>query len=176
MISCNLYKFFFNLPKIEGGFYACQTTGPLTQRGAVETADATIYADAIVSVGVAATERASSGLELMRITTVVWATAAALLGAGLGTSAARADEPINVGKWEFTVLVPGVTHLPPELLQQYPAVRVGPNGMTISHTECTSSDNPLPAMVPWHGGRPLLRGEQDEKRASIRVRRVSPDA
>jgi hypothetical protein len=45
------------------------------------------------------------------------------------------------------MLVPGVTHLPPELLQQYPAVRVGPNGMTISHTECTSSDNPLPAMA-----------------------------
>jgi hypothetical protein len=88
----------------------------------------------------------------MRTTTVVWATAAALLGAGLGTSAARADEPINVGKWEFTVLVPGVTHLPPELLQQYPAVRVGPNGMTISHTECTSSDNPLPAMALRENG------------------------
>ena len=103
---------------------------------------------------VAAAEPAMSGLELMRTTTVVWATAAALLGAGLATSAARADDQIKVGKWEFTVRVPGVTHLPPELLQQYPTVQVGPSGMTISRTECTSSDNPLPAMaLP-----PLARG------------------
>ncbi len=32
MISCSLSKFFFNLPKVEGGCYACQTAGPLTQR------------------------------------------------------------------------------------------------------------------------------------------------
>jgi hypothetical protein len=43
MISCSLSKFFFYLPKIEGGFYACQTAGPLTQRGAVETADGLVF-------------------------------------------------------------------------------------------------------------------------------------
>jgi hypothetical protein len=43
MISCSLSKFFFNLPKIEGGFYTCQTAGPLTQRGAVETADGLVF-------------------------------------------------------------------------------------------------------------------------------------
>jgi hypothetical protein len=43
MISCSLSKFFFYLPKIEGGLYACQTAGPLTQRGAVETADGLVF-------------------------------------------------------------------------------------------------------------------------------------
>jgi hypothetical protein len=43
MISCSLSKFFFYLPKIEGGFYACQTAGPLTQQGAVETADGLVF-------------------------------------------------------------------------------------------------------------------------------------
>jgi Protein of unknown function (DUF3617) len=85
-------------------------------------------------------------MTLSRSVTIARATVVALLTAGLGARAAGADVQIKAGKWEFTVQVPGVTKLPPGLAQ-VPGVHVGPGGMTISHTECTRVDSPLPRMA-----------------------------
>jgi hypothetical protein len=83
----------------------------------------------------------------MRTATVVRVTAAiALLAAEQAASAARADDQIKAGKWEFSVLVPGVTHLSPEM-QQQPGVQITPDGMTMSRTGCINSDDPLPPMA-----------------------------
>jgi hypothetical protein len=48
MIPSSLSKFFFNLPKLEGAFYACQTAGPLTQRGE-DAAGSDIYLDIVTT-------------------------------------------------------------------------------------------------------------------------------
>lgn len=82
----------------------------------------------------------------MRTQSIVGTITLALFIAGSRIGAAAADYQIKVGKWEFSVLVPGVTQLPPGM-QNDPAVRLTPDGLTISHTECTTSDNPLPAMA-----------------------------
>jgi hypothetical protein len=54
-------------------------------------------------------------MTLSRSATIARATVVAFLTAGLGPRAAGADDQIKVGKWEFTVQVPGVTKLPPAL-------------------------------------------------------------
>ena len=72
---------------------------------------------------------------------------------GLRPAVAGADDQIRAGMWEFSVLVPGVTHLPAGMENQG-QVRLGPEGMTVSRAVCTSSDNPLPPMI---GGPPTPR-------------------
>jgi len=59
---------------------------------------------------------------------------------------AEADDQIKAGKWEFSVLVPGVTQIPAGLKNQ-PGVQLVADGMTISRTECISPGNPLPPMA-----------------------------
>jgi hypothetical protein len=83
----------------------------------------------------------------MRVPTFVWIIAVAMYGARLGASAADAEDQIKAGNWESTTQVPGVTQLPPGM-QPQAGVQVGPSGMTMSRTECISSDNPLPPMAP----------------------------
>jgi hypothetical protein len=85
-------------------------------------------------------------MTLSRSATIVRATVVALLTAGLGARVAGADDQIKAGKWEFTVQMSGVTKLPRELAQ-VPGVHVGPSGVTISHTECTRVDSPLPGVA-----------------------------
>jgi hypothetical protein len=82
----------------------------------------------------------------MRTQSVVQKITATLLIAGLWAGVAEADGQIKAGKWEFSVLVPGVTQIPPGM-ENNPGVRLGPDGMTISRTSCTTSDNPLPPMA-----------------------------
>jgi hypothetical protein len=82
----------------------------------------------------------------MRVPTFVWIIAVAMYGARLGASAADAEDQIKAGNWESTTQVPGVTQLPPGM-QPQAGVQVGPSGMTMSRTECISSDNPLPPMA-----------------------------
>jgi hypothetical protein len=83
----------------------------------------------------------------MRTQSVVQTVTVVLLVASLWAGVAEAaDDPIKVGKWEFSVLVPGVTQLPPGMENQA-GVKLGPDGMTVSRTGCTTSDNPLPPMA-----------------------------
>jgi hypothetical protein len=99
---------------------------------------------------------------------IVRATVFALLAAGFGTSAAGADDQIKVGKWEFIVQVPGLTKLP-LALAQVPGVRVGPGGMTLTHTECTRADNPLPRMTGvLIAGQPCKVGKRDVNGGTVR--------
>jgi Protein of unknown function (DUF3617) len=96
----------------------------------------------------------------MRSRIIDRATAVAILVAGLGASAVAAE--IKVGKWEFTVLVPGVTQLPPGL-QNQPGVQAGPKGITVRRTECTRSDHPLPSMAAPHAN-PLCKVDKTDVR------------
>jgi hypothetical protein len=57
--------------------------------------------------------------------------------------AAGAEDAIKPGEWEFSTLEPGVTHLPPGV-QASPGMRLGPEGLTVSRTECISATNPFP--------------------------------
>ncbi len=83
----------------------------------------------------------------LRTQSVVQIVTVALLVASLWAGVAEAaDDQIKVGKWEFSVLVPGVTQLPPGMENQA-GVKLGPVGMTVSRTGCTTSDNALPPMA-----------------------------
>ena len=78
--------------------------------------------------------------------TIVRTTAVVILAAGLGASAVLAEDQIKAGKWEFSALAPGVTRVRSGV-QLPPGTQIGPAGMTFSHTECISPDNPLPPMA-----------------------------
>jgi hypothetical protein len=94
----------------------------------------------------ASSNRGPSTGATMRTRSVVQIIAAALLITGLRIGVAEADDQIRAGKWEFSVLVPGVTQIPTGMENQ-PGVRLGPDGMTMSRTGCISADDPLPPMA-----------------------------
>lgn len=83
----------------------------------------------------------------MRTATVVWKTAIVIFGTGAWACAARAEDVVKPGRWEFSATVPG-SHLPPEV-QPSPGMqmREGPDGVTFTRTECITTADPLPPMA-----------------------------
>ena len=79
----------------------------------------------------------------MRTPTVVWTAAVLILAVEAWAGAARAEDAVKPGEWEFSTVATGITQLP-TAVQPSPAMRLEPEGLTVSQSECISATNPFP--------------------------------
>lgn len=81
----------------------------------------------------------------MRVASLWQPVGIGLLAAVLATGAARAEDQIRAGKWEFHVQVAGVNipKLPPGV-QLPPGIQMGAGGVSVTRTSCITSNNPIP--------------------------------
>jgi hypothetical protein len=103
--------------------------------------------------------------------------ALALVAAG----AARADDAIKAGKWEYTAQVqmpnmPNMPKLPPGV-QLPPNLQMGPNGMKVTNTRCISPDEAAPdGRPPGQNNSKCTRDKWERDGGTVRWAMTCPSS
>ena len=104
----------------------------------------------------------------MRAGTAVGATVILILVAEVWACAAGAQDSIKPGKWEISRVAVGLMQPPPGM-QLGPGVRVGPQGMIFSVTECIGPTNPpFPPKAPLGKEDPCKIDQSDVTGDTVR--------
>jgi hypothetical protein len=98
----------------------------------------------------------------MRAATAVGATAILILVAEVWACAAGAEDAIQPGKWEISIVEPGITELRPGMHLD-PGQSIGPEGKTSVTTKCASMTNPpFPPKPPPEGTNSPCKMEKSD--------------